>query len=322
MRAVVITRHGGPEVLEVRELPDPVAEPGRLVVEVAAAGVNYRDIYERAGVGASPGDTPLVAGVEGAGTVREVGEGVDEFTPGDRVAWLDAPGSYAELVSVDASRAVPVPDGVSDEHAAAAMMQGITAQYLCSSTYPVRAGDTVLVHAAAGGVGLLLTQMVKLREGRVIGTTSTREKASLAREAGADEVIGYDDFALRVKDLTGGEGVPAVFDGVGRATFDGSLASLRPRGYMVLSGSASGPAPPVDPARLNAGSLYLTRPALKHYTASREELVERAGAVFSVIADGRLEVRIGGRYPLQEARRAHEDLEGRRTTGKLLLLSR
>ncbi|HEX9376772.1 MAG TPA: quinone oxidoreductase [Actinomycetota bacterium] len=322
MRAVVITEHGGPEVLEVRNVDEPAAEPGRIVVEVAAAGVNYRDVYERRGLGAYMAPTPIPAGVEGAGTVREVGTGVREFRPGDHVVWWQAPGSYAEAVSVPAANAVHIPDELTDEVAAAVLLQGMTAHYLATSTYPVAEGDTVVVHAAAGGVGLLLTQIVKLRGGRVIATTSTPEKAELARQAGADEVIGYDGFSDRVRELTGGPGVPAVYDGIGRSTFEEGLKSLRPRGYLVVYGSASGQPPPVELARLNEGSFFLTRPTLHHYTATRQELLERASEVFGWVADGRLRVRIGARYPLEDARRAHEDLEARRTTGKLLLLPR
>jgi NADPH2:quinone reductase len=319
MQAVVVTGFGGPEVLEVRDGPVPEAGPGRLLVDVEAAGVNYRDVYEReGGYGGTP---PLVAGVEGAGTVASVGEGVTEFAAGDRVAWSAAPGSYAEQIAVDADRAVVVPGGVTTELAAASLLQGMTAQYLASTTYPVQPDDDVVVHAAAGGVGLLLTQVVSMRGGRVIGTASNTEKAQLARDAGANDVIGYDGFAERVRALTDGEGAAVVYDGVGKATFDESLASLRPRGYMVLFGAASGRVPPVEPMRLEAaGSLFLTRPTLRHYTARREELLERAGEVFSWIADGKLDVRIGARYPLDQARRAQEDLAGRKTTGKLLLL--
>ena len=320
MRAIVITRRGGPDVLELQDRPEPDPGPGQLLVQVSAAGVNYRDVYEREGASGYTNEPPFVAGVEGAGNVRSTGEGVEGFAVGDRVAWLAAPGSYGELVLVDATRAVPVADDVSDEQAAAALLQGVTAQYLSTSAYPVREGDSVLVHAAAGGVGLLLTQMVKQRGGRAIGTTSTEEKARLARSAGADEVIGYEGFAARTRELTGGQGANAVYDGVGRSTFQESLDSLRPRGYMVLYGSASGPAPPVEVTRLAAGSLYLTRPMLAHYTASRAELLERARAVFGWLVEGGITVTIGGRYPLEEARRAHEDLEARRTTGKLLLV--
>jgi NADPH2:quinone reductase len=320
MRAVVVTRIGGPEVLEVRDEPAPQPGAGQLLVNVEAVGVNYRDVYEREASGSYGGSPPFVLGAEGAGSVAALGEGVEGFAVGDRVGWSDASAAYAEQVVVNAARAVPVPDGVSTEVAAAVLLQGMTAHYLSAATSPVREGDAVLVHAAAGGVGLLLTQMVKLRGGRVIATTSTEEKAELARGAGADEVIGYDGFAERVRELTGGEGVAAAYDGVGKATFDDSLACLRPRGYMVLYGAASGRPAPVSPERLFARSLYLTRPSLKHYTASREELLERAGAVFGWIAEGRLGVRIGERYPLDAARQAHEDLEARRTTGKLLLI--
>jgi NADPH:quinone reductase len=319
MQTVVVTRIGGPEVLEVRDEPAPEVGQGRLLVDVEAAGVNYRDIYEReGGYGGTP---PFVAGVEGAGTVTAVGEDVTEFAIGDRVAWSAAPGSYAEQVAVDAARVVPVPDGISSEIAAAALLQGMTAHYLATSAYPVQPDDDVLVHAAAGGVGLLLTQVVRLRGGRVIATTSTADKAHLARDAGANEVIGYEGFAERVRELTRGDGVVVVYDGVGKATFDESLASLRPRGYMILFGAASGPVPPFEPMRLEGGgSLWLTRPSLRHYTATRGELLERAAEVFGWIADGKLDVRIGGRYPLDQARRAQEDLGGRKTTGKLLLL--
>jgi NADPH2:quinone reductase len=318
MRAIVVTRPGGPEVLELQEVPDAQPGPGKLLIAVEAAGVNYRDVYEREGRYRPP---PLIAGAEGAGTVLEVGAGVGGFTEGDRVAWSDGAGSYADRIAVDAARVVPVPEGVSNERAAAVLLQGMTAQYLASEAYRVEPGDTVLVHAAAGGVGLLLTQIVKLRGGRVIATTSTEEKGELARAAGADEVLRYDDFAEQVPVLTGTEGLAAVYDGVGRTTFDESLASLRPRGTMVLYGAASGPVPPVDPMRLeNGGSLFLTRPSLRHYTAERDELLGRAAEVFRWITDGTLNTRIGGRYPLEEARRAHEDLEARRTTGKLLLL--
>jgi NADPH2:quinone reductase len=321
VRAVSIDRFGGSDVLELVELPAPTPGPRQLLVDVGVAGVNYRDIYEREGLyGGAP---PLVVGAEGAGTVAGVGADVSEFAPGDRVAWAAAPGSYAEQALVDADRAVPVPEAVGEELAAASLLQGMTAQYLCSATYPVEAGETVLVHAAAGGVGLLLTQLVKLRGGRVIGTTSTPEKEKLARAAGADEVIGYEGFAERVRELTGGEGVSAVYDGVGQATFDDSLASLRTRGFLVLYGAASGPVPEFQVQRLmSGGSLYVTRPSLVHHTRTRGELLDRARDVFEWIADGKLNVRVGGRYPLEQARAAHEDLTGRRTSGKLLLLVR
>jgi NADPH2:quinone reductase len=307
-----VTRFGGPEVLELRDEPEPAAGDGDLLVATEAIGVNYRDVYEREG--RYGGETPFVAGVEGAGTV------VTGASEGKRVAWVNAPGSYAERVAVPAERAVPIPDGVSSETAAAVLLQGMTAQYLATSVYPVRAGDDVLVHAAAGGVGLLLTQLATQLGARVIATTSGGGKAELAREAGAAEVIGYDGFAERVRELTGGDGVAVVYDGVGEATFDDSLASLRVRGTMVLFGAASGPVPPFDPMRLeHGGSLFLTRPGLRHHTANREELLARAADVLGRVADGSLQVRIGGRYPLERAREAQEDLAARQTTGKLLL---
>ncbi|MFJ4576767.1 quinone oxidoreductase family protein [Streptomyces sp. NPDC088846] len=321
MHAITVDRAGGPEVLRFGERPDPAPGPGELLVEVAACGVNFIDVYQREGryeVG-----TPFVPGREGAGTVTGIGEGVTGFAPGDRVAWASGVlGSYSTLALIPAERAVAVPGGTDLETAAAAMLQGMTAHYLTHSTYEVRSGDTVLVHAAAGGTGLLLTQMVKMLGGRVIGTVSSPEKEKLARRAGADEVIGYEDFSRAVRDLTGGEGVPVVYDGVGRATFDGSLASLRTRGLMVLYGGASGPVPPFDPMRLlEGGGLFLTRPTLiPSYLTSREELLWRAGDVLRWVGTGELTVHIGDRYPLAEARRAHEDLEGRRSAGKLLLI--
>jgi NADPH2:quinone reductase len=321
MRAIQVNSYGGPEALQLVDVDTPQPGPGQVLVDVAASGVNYIDTYQRSGIYQVP--LPLVLGLEGAGTVAAVGSGVTDLAVGDRVAWAAAQGSYAERALVAAAQAVPVPDGVSDEVAAAVPLQGMTAHYLASSTYPVQAGDTVIVHAAAGGVGLLLTQIVKMRGGRVIATVSTEEKAALARRAGADEVVRYDqvDFATEARRLTDGAGVAAVYDGVGRTTFDASLSTLRPRGTMVLYGASSGPVPPVDPQRLNSGgSLFLTRPSLGHYTATRAELLQRAEEVLGWIAAGKLDVRIGGRYPLAEAGRAHEDLQGRRTTGKLLLV--
>ena len=319
MRAVAIERKGGPEVMEAVDRPAPEPGPGSVLVELGAAGVNYRDVYERTTPGYG-GDAPRILGVEGAGTVIRVGEGVTDLQPGDRVAWKEAPGSYAEQVVVAVREAVPVPDGVSDELAAAALLQGITAQYLTTSTYPIQPGDWVVVQAAAGGAGLLVTQLAKIRGAQVLATTSTEEKAELARAAGADEVVHYDQLLARAKELTAGAGVDAVFDGVGKDTFETSLQALRPRGTMVLFGSSSGDPDPFDPMRLaRGGSLHLTRPTLVHYTATRDELVQRAEDVFGLIAQGRLAIRIGGRYPLEEARRAHEDLEARRTTGKLVL---
>lgn len=319
MRAIVVTEHGGPEVLELQDVPFPEPGPGQVTVDVGAAGVNFRDIYERVGGSYSPAAPPFVAGVEGAGTVSATGEGVTTVAVGDRVAWVAGQGSYAERVAVDADKVVPLPEGVSTEDAAAVLLQGLTAQYLATSTYPVAQADNVLVHAAAGGVGLLLCQVVKLRGARVIATTSTDEKAELARAAGADEVIGYDGAGNRARELTGGEGVAAVYDGIGRATFDQSLAALRPRGTMVLYGAASGQPDPVPIQAIAGNSLFLTRPALPRYTADRAELLARADDVFAWMATGRLHVRIGARHPLQDARRAQEDLTARRTTGKVLL---
>ncbi|MGH3720446.1 MAG: quinone oxidoreductase family protein [Pseudonocardiaceae bacterium] len=326
MRAIQITETGGPDVLRLAELPDPEPGPGQLLVEVAAAGVNYIDTYHRSG--AYPMPLPFIPGAEGAGTVTAVGPGGSDggFTVGDRVAWATNPGSYAEQAVVPAAQAVPVPQGVDIETAAGTLLQGMTAHYLAVSVHPVQPGETVLVHAAAGGMGLLLTQLATARGARVIGTVSTPEKEALAREAGAAEVIRYteiDDLSGEVRRLTGGEGVAAVYDGVGASTFDAGLASLRPRGMLALYGAASGPVPPVDPQRLNsAGSVFLTRPTLGHYVATRAELTWRAGEVFGALLAGSLRITIGGRYPLADAGRAHQDLQGRRTTGKLLLLPR
>jgi NADPH2:quinone reductase len=323
MRAIVVSRNGGPEVLEVGEQDDPKPNPGQIVVDVAAAGVNFMDIYQRKGNPPYTSDLPYVPGAEGAGVVAAVGDGVDGIAVGDRVAWTGIPGSYAEQVAVPAARAVPVPDGVDTEVAAAVMLQGLTAHYLANTTFAVGEGDVAVVHAAAGGVGLLLTQMVKMRGGVVVATTSSDDKAKLAREAGADHVATYDDFGSVVADVTDGKGAAVVYDGVGQATFDAGLSALRPRGYMVLFGASSGPVPPFETGRLaSGGSLFLTRPTLGSYIAEREELLSRTRDIFSWIADGRLDVRIGGRYPLADASRAHEDLAGRRTTGKLLLLPR
>jgi NADPH2:quinone reductase len=310
VRAVVFERNGGPEVLELKEVEDPSPGEGEVLVQVQAAGVNYRDVYEREGhgYGSKP---PAIIGVEGAGTVIDSGE---------RVAWSHVPGSYAERVAAPRERLVPVPDGVSSEVAAAAILQGMTAHYLASDSYPVQEGDWVLVHAAAGGVGLLLTQLAKLRGGRVLATTSTEEKAALAREAGADEVSGYEGFADRVKEISG-DGAAAVYDGIGKATFLEGLEALRPTGRMILYGAASGQPDPLDVAMLApAGSLYVQRPTLMTYTRTPELLRERAGRLFELIADSKLEVRIGARYPLEQAARAHADLEARKTTGKLLLI--
>lgn len=322
MRAVVVEQHGGPEVLTVVDRPVPEPGPGEALVRVGAAGVNFIDIYQRSGTYRM--DLPFVAGSEGAGTVEAVGAGVDPGLVGQRVGWAMVDGTgYTELAVVPADRLVPVPDEVDDEHAAAVLLQGMTAQYLVETTYPARSGDVALVHAAAGGVGQLLCQMLAAKGVRVIATTSTEAKAELAREAGATDVILYRDADLvaEVRRLVGGRGVDVVYDGVGRDTFDAGLEVLRPRGMMVLFGASSGPVPPFDPQRLNAaGSLFLTRPSLKHYIADRAELEERAGVVLGAVAAGRLRVRIGGRYPLEEAARAQADLGSGSTTGKLLVV--
>ena len=296
MYAVVATEHGGPEVLVRQQLEDPSPGPAELLVRLSAAGVNYIDTYERSGL--YPFPVPAVIGKEGAGEVVAIGPEVADVAVGDHVAWSGPPRSYAELVAVPARDAVPIPAGLGDELAAALMLQGMTAQYLAADAYPVRPGDWVVVHAAAGGVGLLLTQLVKARGGHVVATTGGGEKAELARGAGADVVVGYDQLAAAVAEATGGEGAAGVYDGVGASTFDASLAALRPRGTLVLYGGASGPVPPVDPMVLNrGGSLYLTRPTLAHFTRTRAELLERAADVMGRAADGSLDVRIGGRYP-------------------------
>ena len=322
MRAVVVEQTGGPEVLQVRERESEAPSAEHVRVDVAACGVNFIDVYQR--TGAYPKPLPFVAGSEGAGTVVEVGSDVTDLAVGDRVAWAMVDGGgYAEEALIPADRAVHVPDGVDLDAAAAVMLQGMTAHYLCESTFPAGPGHTALVHAAAGGVGLLLPQMLAARGTRVIATTSTRETAALARSAGADEVVLYAEADLvdDVTRLTEGAGVHVVYDGVGATTFDAGLELLRPRGMMVLYGAASGAVPPLDPQVLNRqGSLFLTRPTLGHHIASRDELVGRAGAVLDQVASSALSVRIGGRYGLEDAGRAHADLEGRRTTGKLLIV--
>lgn len=318
---------GGPEVLELVELPTPEPGPGQVRVRVAAAGVNFIDTYRRSGVYA--GEFPHVVGGEGAGTVEALGAGVTDLALGDRVAWASgAPGSYAEQVLLDAEHAVPVPADVELTTAAALLLQGMTAHYLVTSTFPVSAGQDVLVHAGAGGVGLLLTQLAVARGARVVATVGAAEKEELARGAGARDVIRYDllddltaELPERVRELTGGAGVHTVFDGVGRATFDASLASLRPRGGLALFGASSGPVPPLDPQRLNAGgSLFLTRPTLAHHTATRDELLWRAGELLDAVAAGTLDVRVGATFALRDAADAHRALEGRATTGKVLLV--
>ncbi|HEY3684412.1 MAG TPA: quinone oxidoreductase [Streptosporangiaceae bacterium] len=319
MRAIVVREHGGPEVLVPAEVAEPVPGAGQLLVAVEAVGVNFVEAYNRSGH--YPSKPPFTPGGEAAGTVVAVGERVAEFGVGDVVVSTNVRGAYAERALVDADRAVRVPEGLGARQAAAALLQGMTAHYLTHATYPVQPGDAVLVHAAAGGMGLLLTQLVKVLGGRVIGTVSTAEKERLAREAGADEVVGYDGFPAAVRAFTGGAGVSAVYDGVGRTTFDGSLESLRRRGTLVLYGAASGPVPPLDPARLQAaGSVFLTRPTLVDHVVTREELLARASDVLGWVAAGDLNVHIGRTYPLDSAGEAHSDLEGRRTTGKVLLI--
>jgi NADPH2:quinone reductase len=310
VKAVVFTRNGGPEVLELQDAEDPTPGEGEVLVDVEAVGINFRDVYEREGrgYGSTP---PAIIGVEGAGRIADTGE---------RVGWVGVPGSYAERVAAPRDALVPVPDGVSGEQAAAVLLQGMTAHYLAFDSYPVAEGDWVVVHAAAGGVGLLLTQLVKLRGGRVLATVSTPEKAELARGAGADEVADYDDFTDRARELTRGEGVAAVYDGVGRTTFDAGVEALGPMGRMILYGAASGQPEPLELARLApAGSLYVQRPTLATYTRTPELLRSRASAVLELVGAGKLDVRVGHRYPLAEAAQAHRDLEARRTTGKLIL---
>jgi NADPH2:quinone reductase len=318
MRAVQIREYGGPEVLVPTESPTPEPGPGQVRVDVEAAGVNFVETYQRAGRYRVP--LPFVPGDEAAGTVSAVGPGVEGVRLGDRVVSLNVRGSYAEQAVVAADRLVPVPPDVSLETAAASFLQGLTAHYLLFDTYPVKPGDTVLVHAAAGGMGLLLTQVATRLGARVIGTASTPDKATLARKAGAVEVVPYADAARAVAELTGGEGVPAVYDGVGRDTFDTSLSVLRKRGLLALYGAASGPVPPFDPMRLqHAGSVFLTRPTLGDHVVTPVDLRRRAADLFGWLADG-VTVRVHDRYPLAEAARAHADLEARRTTGKLLLV--
>ncbi|PRY60071.1 NADPH2:quinone reductase [Knoellia remsis] len=320
--ALVVPRHGGSDVLEVRDEPTPEPGEGQVLVRVAAAGVNFIDVYQREGV--YPIDTPFVAGNEGAGEVVAVGDGVSDVVVGDRVAWGQGLGSARAYAAVDTTNVVHVPAGIELETAAAAMLQGLTAHYLATSTYAVQQGTVALVHAAAGGVGQLLTQMVKLLGGRVIATAGSEEKLATARERGADETINYaevDDLAAAVCDVTDGRGVDVVYDGVGKDTFEASLGSLRPRGLLVVYGAASGQVPPFDLQELNkGGSLYVTRPTLGAYVATPEELRARASELFGWIESGDVEVTIGGRYPLTDARTAYDDLEGRRTQGKLLLV--
>jgi len=322
VKAIRIHSVGGPEVLTWEDVPDPQPGEGQALVRVEAAGVNFIDVYFRTGLYKGPA-LPFIPGQEAAGTVAALGPGVTEVAVGDRVAYTGVHGTYAELAAVPAARLVKLPAGVSSRQGAAAMLQGMTAHYLTCSTYPLKEGDTCLVHAAAGGAGQLICQIAKLRGARVLGTTSSEEKARIAREAGADEVILYteQDFAAEAKRLTGGRGVQVVYDGVGQSTFEKSLDSLVPRGTMVSYGQASGKVPPVDVTILNTkGSLFLTRPSLTHYIASREELMQRAGDVLGWTAEGKLRLSIGLELPLAEAAEAHRALEGRRTTGKVLLV--
>ena len=312
MHGVVFERNGGPDVLEYKEVPDPTPRDGQVLVNVEVVGVNFRDVYEREGqdYGSKP---PAIIGVEGAGTVAETGE---------RVVWMNVPNSYAERVAADPDKLVPIPDGVSSEVATAIVMQGMTAHYLATDSYPIQKGDWVIVHAAAGGVGLLLTQMAKLLGGRVIGTTSSEQKAQLAREAGADEVLGYEGFARRAKEIAGGEGVAAVYDGVGKTTFYEGLQAIRPLGRMIVYGASSGQPDPLPVMLLlKSGSLYVQRPTIGTYTRTPHLLRDRASRVFELVKQGKLKTRIGARYPLSQARQAHVDLQARKTTGKILLLT-
>ncbi len=322
MKAVRVHAPGGPEALRYEDVPDPSPAPGHALVRVEAAGVNFIDVYHRTGLYKAA--MPVILGREGAGTVLEVAPDVRELVPGDRVAWAGGFGGYAEKATVAAGELVKLPDGVSARQGAAAMLQGMTAHYLACSTYPLKAGDTCLVHAGAGGVGLLLTQVAKMRGARVLTTVSTAEKAKLSREAGADAVIDYtkQDFEAEAKRETGGRGVQVVYDSVGKTTFEKSLASLAPRGVLALFGQSSGPVGPFDPQILaQRGSLYLTRPSLfGGYIADRAELLARAGDVLGWVRDGKLKLRIGLELPLAEAADAHRALEGRRTTGKVLLV--
>jgi NADPH:quinone reductase len=330
LKAIRVDAHGGPEVLRLAEVARPEPGPDEVLIRLGASGVNFIDVYHR--TGQYPLPVPFVPGSEGAGAVEAVGHAVTGVAVGDRVGWVGIPGSYAEYAAVPADRVVRLPAAVPDDLAAATLLQGMTAHYLVHDTFPVTAGQTVLVHAAAGGTGLLLTQLARRLGARVIGTTSTEEKAELARSAGATDVIRYDNIAAddvakadgivkEVHRLTDGDGVHVVYDGVGRATFEASLASLRPRGMLVLFGAASGQPPPFDLARLGtAGSLFVTRPSLAHHIADPAELARRAGQTLGLVADGSLRVKVSGRYPLAQARQAHEDLQSRRTTGKLLLL--
>lgn len=320
MKAIRPKTTGGPELLDLEDFATPAPDPPEVLVRVDVAGVNFIDVYHRTGLYPSP--LPLPIGLEGSGTVEKVGGGAHELRVGDRVAWAGVPGSYASHVIAPADKLVPVPDDLKSDVAAALMLQGMTAHYLTQSCFPLRPGHVALVHAAAGGVGLLLVQMAKNSGARVIGTVSTEAKAVLAKDAGADHVINYQvsDFAAEVKRHTGGRGVDVVYDSVGKSTFDGSLESLAPRGCLVLYGQSSGVVPPFDAARLSKGSFFMTRPSLAHYTATRAELLARSRDVFSRVSAGSLRVRIGQTFPLAQAADAHRALTGRLTTGKVLLV--
>lgn len=320
MKAVRVHQNGGPEVLRYEEIPVPEPGPGQARVRMEAIGLNFIDTYHRTGL--YPVPLPFTLGMEGAGVVDQVGAGVSEVKKGDRVAYAMERGSYAECAVVPARRLVPLPKEVDTRSAAGAMLQGMTAQYLVRSTYPLKKGEIALVHAAAGGVGLLLVQVAKLLGATVFGTVSTEEKARLAREAGADETILYTqtDFVSAIKKLTNNQGVHVVYDSVGKSTFEKSLDCLRPRGYLVLFGNSSGPVAPFSPGTLAAkGSLFVTRPSLAHYTADRAELLERAREIFAWLASGELKLRVDRTLPLSQAAEAHRQLEGRKTTGKVLL---
>lgn len=321
MKAIQVPKTGGVEVLSFLDLPTPQPKPNEVVVKIAASGVNYIDVYFREG--RYPATPPFILGQEASGVVSETGSNVKDFKPGERVAYTGITGAYAEYEAVPADRLVRLPAGITDHQAAAAMLQGMTAHYLTHSTYPLKKGDIALIHAAAGGVGLLLVQMAKALGARVIGTVSTEEKAKLAREAGADDVIFYtkQDFEAETKRLTDGKGVHVIYDGVGKTTFDQDLNCLRPRGYLALFGASSGPVPLFDLNKLSQkGSLFITRPTLVHHIASHEELQQRATDVLNMIASGKLKLRIEHLYALKDAQQAHRDLEGRKTTGKLLLI--
>jgi len=321
MKAVMVHEFGGPEVLRYEDRPTPEPGAGEVRVKIEAIGVNFIDTYHRGGLYKNP--LPLALGQEGAGRIVALGEGVSDFKVGDHVAWKDQFGSYGEEVAIPIAKLVPVPDGVNSPDAAATMLQGMTAHYLSHSTFPLQEGNACLIHAGAGGVGRLLIQMAKMRGARVLATAGSAEKAGLAREAGADEVVLYrqDDFAEAARRFTGGKGLDVVYDGVGKDTFDKGLTALRTRGMMVLFGQSSGPVPPLDPQILNArGSLFLTRPVLGAYTLDRDELLWRAKDLFGWIAAGTLKLHIGATYPLAEVAQAHRDLEGRKTTGKLVLI--